>query len=139
MIRLLEDLNHIGKVLAPFGVDLQANYNSFIPLDVKETENSYVVHADLPGMKKEDIFVDFSQDGILTVSVTKNSETEQKDGEKVLISERYFMKKERKLNFNNKVDGSTIKAKYENGILRLSVPKKPAKAVEAKKTIAIEG
>ena len=38
MIRLLEDLNHIGKVLAPFGVDLQANYNSFIPLDVKETE-----------------------------------------------------------------------------------------------------
>ena len=34
MIRLLEDLNQIGKVLAPFGVDLQANYNSFIPLDV---------------------------------------------------------------------------------------------------------
>ena len=123
MIRLLEDLNHIGKVLAPFGVDLQANYNSFIPLDVKETENSYVVHADLPGMKKEDIFVDFSQDGILTVSVTKNSETEQKDGEKVLISERYFMKKERKLNFNNKVDGSTIKAKYENGVLVLELKK----------------
>ena len=85
MIRLLEDLNQIGKVLAPFGVDLQANYNSFIPLDVKETENSYLVHADLPGMKKEDIFVDFSQDGILTVAVTKNSEREQKEGEKVCL------------------------------------------------------
>ena len=131
MIRLLEDLNQIGKVLAPFGVDLQANYNSFIPLDVKETENSYVVHADLPGMKKEDIFVDFSQDGILTVSVTKNSETEQKDGEKVLISERYFMKKERKLNFNNKVDGSTIKAKYENGVLMLDLPKVQAKQAQS--------
>ena len=131
MIRLLEDLNHIGKVLAPFGVDLQANYNSFIPLDVKETENSYVVHADLPGMKKEDIFVDFSQDGILTVSVTKNSETEQKDGEKVLISERYFMKKERKLNFNNKVDGSAIKAKYENGVLMLDLPKVQAKQAQS--------
>ena len=131
MIRLLEDLNHIGKVLAPFGVDLQANYNSFIPLDVKETENSYVVHADLPGMKKEDIFVDFSQDGILTVAVTKNSETEQKDGEKVLISERYFMKKERKLNFNNKVDGSTIKAKYENGVLVLELQKMQKKQAQS--------
>ena len=131
MIRLLEDLNQIGKVLAPFGVDLQANYNSFIPLDVKETENSYVVHADLPGMKKEDIFVDFSQDGILTVSVTKNSETEQKDGEKVLISERYFMKKERKLNFNNKVDGSTIKAKYENGVLVLELQKMQKKQAQS--------
>ena len=131
MIRLLEDLNHIGKVLAPFGVDLQANYNSFIPLDVKETENSYVVHADLPGMKKEDIFVDFSQDGILTVSVTKNSETEQKDGEKVLISERYFMKKERKLNFNNKVDGSAIKAKYENGVLVLELQKVQKKQAQS--------
>ena len=131
MIRLLEDLNQIGKVLAPFGVDLQANYNSFIPLDVKETENSYVVHADLPGMKKEDIFVDFSQDGILTVSVTKNSETEQKDGEKVLISERYFMKKERKINFNNKVDGSTIKAKYENGVLVLELQKMQKKQAQS--------
>lgn len=131
MIRLLEDLNQIGKVLAPFGVDLQANYNSFIPLDVKETENSYLVHADLPGMKKEDIFVDFSQDGILTVAVTKNSEREQKEGEKVLISERYFMKKERKLNFNNKVDGSTIKAKYENGVLMLDLPKVQAKQAQS--------
>ena len=131
MIRLLEDLNQIGKVLAPFGVDLQANYNSFIPLDVKETENSYVVHADLPGMKKEDIFVDFSQDGILTVAVTKNSEREQKEGEKVLISERYFMKKERKLNFNNKVDGSAIKAKYENGVLMLDLPKVQAKQAQS--------
>jgi HSP20 family molecular chaperone IbpA len=43
------------------------------------------VHADLPGMKKEDIFVDFSQDGILTVAVTKNSEREQKEGEKVCL------------------------------------------------------
>lgn len=131
MIRLLEDLNQIGKVLAPFGVDLQANYNSFIPLDVKETENSYLVHADLPGMKKEDIFVDFSQDGILTVAVTKNSEREQKEGEKVLISERYFMKKERKLNFNNKVDGSAIKAKYENGVLMLDLPKVQAKQAQS--------
>ncbi len=131
MIRLLEDLNHIGKVLAPFGVDLQANYNSFIPLDVKETENSYLVHADLPGMKKEDIFVDFSQDGILTVAVTKNSEREQKEGEKVLISERYFMKKERKINFNNKVDGSTIKAKYENGVLVLELQKMQKKQAQS--------
>lgn len=131
MIRLLEDLNQIGKVLAPFGVDLQANYNSFIPLDVKETENSYLVHADLPGMRKEDIFVDFSQDGILTVAVTKNSEREQKEGEKVLISERYFMKKERKLNFNNKVDGSAIKAKYENGVLMLDLPKVQAKQAQS--------
>lgn len=131
MIRLLEDLNQIGKVLAPFGVDLQANYNSFISLDVKETENSYLVHADLPGMKKEDIFVDFSQDGILTVAVTKNSEREQKEGEKVLISERYFMKKERKLNFNNKVDGSAIKAKYENGVLMLDLPKVQAKQAQS--------
>ena len=131
MIRLLEDLNQIGKVLAPFGVDLQANYNSFIPLDVKETENSYLVHADLPGMKKEDIFVDFSQDGILTVAVNKNSEREQKEGEKVLISERYFMKKERKLNFNNKVDGSAIKAKYENGVLMLDLPKVQAKQAQS--------
>ena len=131
MIRLLEDLNQIGKVLAPFGVDLQANYNSFIPLDVKETENSYLVHADLLGMKKEDIFVDFSQDGILTVAVTKNSEREQKEGEKVLISERYFMKKERKLNFNNKVDGSAIKAKYENGVLMLDLPKVQAKQAQS--------
>ena len=131
MIRLLEDLNQIGKVLAPFGVDLQANYNSFIPLDVKETENSYLVHADLPGMKKEDIFVDFSQDGILTVAVTKNSEREQKEGEKVLISERYFIKKERKLNFNNKVDGSAIKAKYENGVLMLDLPKVQAKQAQS--------
>ena len=107
--------------------------------DVKETEKGYEVAVDLPGFKKDEIQLELN-DGYLTISAEKGLDKEEKDKkDKYIRRERYAGACERSFYVGENLTQEDIKAKYENGILKLSVPKKPAKAVEAKKTIAIEG
>ena len=107
--------------------------------DVKETDNGYELDIDLPGFKKDEITAHL-EDGYLTVSAAKGVDKDEKDNEgRYIRRERYSGSMTRSFYVGNAVTEEDIKAKYEDGILSLSIPKKDPKAVEAKKYIAIEG
>ena len=107
--------------------------------DVRETENSYELDIDLPGFKKDEISIEL-ENGYLTVSAAKGLDKDEEDKKgKYIRKERYAGAMSRSFYVGEGVTQEDIKAKYEDGILRLSVPKKEAKAVENKKYIAIEG
>ena len=107
--------------------------------DIREHDEGYEVDIDLPGFKKDEISIEL-ENGYLTVSAAKGLDKAEEDKKgKYIRKERYAGAMQRSFYVGENLTDEDIKAKYENGILRLSVPKKPAKAVEAKKTIAIEG
>ena len=108
--------------------------------DIKDTGDAYVLEADLPGVKKEDIKAEV-KDGYLMITAAANSKTDEKDKTgKYIRRERYSGSMSRSFYVGDGVSQEDIKAKFENGVLTLDVPKKEAKpAVEEKKTIAIEG
>ena len=107
--------------------------------DVKETETGYELDIDLPGFKKDEISAHL-EDGYLTVSAAKGVDKDEKDNEgRYIRRERYSGSMTRSFYVGNAVTEEDIKAKYEDGILSLSIPKKDQKVVEAKKYIAIEG
>lgn len=107
--------------------------------DVRETDNSYEVDIDLPGFKKDEISVEL-KDGYLTINAAKGLDKDQKDKDGSYIRrERYAGSMTRSFFVGNGITKEEIHAKYENGILMLSVPKKAAKAVENNHYISIEG
>ena len=113
--------------------------NNVMKTDVKETDTGYEVDIDLPGFKKDEINEQLDN-GYLTISAAKGLDKDEKDKKgKYIRKERYAGAMSRSFYVGEGVTQEDIKAKYEDGILRLSVPKKEAKAVENKKYIAIEG
>ena len=107
--------------------------------DVKDTENGYEVDIDLPGFKKDEIQMKL-EDGMLTISAAKGLDKDEQDKEgKYIRKERYAGSMSRSFYVGNAITQDDIKAKYESGILRLSVPKKAAEEIESAKRIAIEG
>ena len=107
--------------------------------DVKETDTGYEVDIDLPGFKKDEINAKLDN-GYLTISAAKGLDKDEQDKNgKYIRRERYAGSMSRSFYVGEGVTEDDIKAKYEDGILRLVVPKKAAKAVENKKYIAIEG
>ncbi len=96
-------------------------------MDVKENDNAYTVHADLPGVKKEDIHITIDGNTV-TVSAETRSESEQREGEKVLKRERTYGKVMRSFSLASDVDEATASAKYNDGVLELVLPKKTASA-----------
>ena len=113
--------------------------NNVMKTDVKETDTGYEVDIDLPGFKKDEINAQLDN-GCLTISAAKGLDKDEKDKKgKYIRKERYAGAMSRSFYVGEGVTQEDIKAKYEDGILRLSVPKKEAKAVENKKYIAIEG
>lgn len=96
-----------------------------IKMDLKENDNAYTVHADIPGAKKEDIHV--SIDGKqISISAETRMEKEEKEGDKVLRSERYCGKVSRSFTLAHDVDETNAQAKYSDGVLELTLPKKVA-------------
>ena len=108
--------------------------------DVKETEKGYEVDMDLPGFKKDEIQIEL-KDGYLTVSAAKGLDKDEEDKKGHYIrQERYSGAMSRTFYVGEDVKQEDIKAKFENGILSLSVPKPvEQKKVETSKRIAIEG
>ena len=107
--------------------------------DVKETEAGYEVDIDLPGFKKDEINAKLDN-GYLTISAAKGLDKDEQDKNgKYIRRERYAGSMSRSFYVGEGVTEDDIKAKYEDGILRLVVPKKDAKAVENNRYIAIEG
>lgn len=108
--------------------------------DVKETDDGYELSIDLPGVKKEDVRAEL-KNGYLTVNASANSSNDEKDNNgRYIRRERYSGTFSRSFYVGEKVTEEDIKAKFEDGTLKLDVPKKEEKpAVEDKKYIAIEG
>jgi HSP20 family protein len=94
-----------------------------IKIDVKEDDKRYTVHADIPGVKKEDIHVTVEGNQI-SISTEVKQEKEVKEGERILRSERFYGKTERSFTLANEVDEATSQAKYTDGVLELTLPKK---------------
>jgi HSP20 family protein len=90
-------------------------------LDLYDDKDSFVVSAELPGMKKEDISITL-HDGVLTISGERKHERENKEGE-TFRSERYFGKFQRSVTLPALVDASKVKASYKDGILWVELPK----------------
>jgi HSP20 family protein len=94
-------------------------------VDVREDDNAYTVHADIPGVKKEDIHVTIDADQIAISAETRN-EREVKEGERVLRAERHYGKIYRAFTLGQAVDEDKAAAKYADGVLELTLPKKAA-------------
>ena len=107
--------------------------------DVRETEDGYELDIDLPGFKKDEVTAQLDN-GYLTIQASKGLDKEQKDKKgKYIRKERYSGSMSRSFYVGDAITEEDVHAKYEDGILKLSVPKKEAKAVEQTKHIAIEG
>jgi len=94
-------------------------------VDVSESENAYTIRAELPGVKKDDININIDADQVAISAEVKN-EKEVKDGERTLRSERYYGKVQRAFQLGQPIDENTANAKYVDGVLELTLPKKAA-------------
>ena len=95
-----------------------------IKVDVTEKPDAYVVHAEIPGVKKDDIQVTIEGNQV-TIAAEVKRETEAKDGERLLRTERYYGSVYRSFVLPVELDEITSKAKYESGVLELTLAKKP--------------
>ncbi len=118
----------------------QVPYPNVMKTDIKETKEGFDIEIDLPGYKKEDVKAELKE-GYLTINAEsqKKAEEKGKDG-KYLRRERYVGSCSRSFYVGEDIENEDIKAKFEDGILHLFVPKKePKPQVEEKKYIPIEG
>ncbi|MBQ3253342.1 MAG: Hsp20 family protein, partial [Acholeplasmatales bacterium] len=121
-----EFLNLVNELNSMFYVN--NSYRSF-PVDVIKVESGYEVVGELPGVNKEDISITF-EDGLLTIE----AETKRNVDKKYIISERNSMKFKRSITFED-INEDTFKAKYENGLLTISIMVKEPEKKEKKSII----
>ena len=115
------------------------NAKNIMKTDIREHDTGYELDIDLPGFKKDEINVEL-ENGYLTISAAKGLDKDEQDKKgKYIRKERYAGAAQRSFYVGDAVTQEDIKAKFEDGILRLSIPKKDAQVVETKKSIAIEG
>ena len=110
-------------------VSFEGNGNTAPPaqfrVEVSENEQAYVIRAEIPGVRKDDINISIDGDQVAISAEVKN-EKEAKDGERLLRSERYYGKVYRAFALGQPVDENGAAAKYSDGILELTLPKKAA-------------
>ena len=107
--------------------------------DVKETDQGYEIDVDLPGFKKDDVKVQL-KDSYLTIRATQDADKGQKDGDgKYIRRERFTGSVTRSFYVGDKLTEEEIHAKFEDGILKLSLPKANACKAEQESYISIEG
>ena len=115
------------------------NTSNLMRTDIRETEENYELDVELPGYKKDDVKAQL-KDGYLTINVSKeeNNDVKDEDG-KYLRRERYSGSMSRSFYVGEDVQESDIKARFEDGILKLAFPKEQPKKIEEPKYISIEG
>ncbi len=104
-----------------------------IRIDVNETDDAYIVKADAPGVSKEDIQVGVEGNQV-TIEFEIKKETEEKEEGKIIRSERYVGRQSRSFSLAQDVDESKAEARYTDGVLQLTLPKKPG---SSKKMLSI--
>jgi HSP20 family protein len=112
-----------GMFLRPVRLDVDAMPELQLKLDITESGDTYQVSAEMPGVKKEDIKVSV-EGNLVRISAETKKETEEKQGDQVLRSERYYGRLERAFTLDGEVDDSKVDAKYADGVLKLKLPKK---------------
>jgi HSP20 family protein len=120
-----------GFMLRPVRMEQQIPQ---IKMDVKESNGNYTVRAEIPGVKKEDIKVDIEGDTVF-ISAEVKQEKEQKEDDRVIRSERYYGNVYRSFSLGQDVDEKAANAKYTDGVLELTLPKK---AGSKSKQIAVQ-
>lgn len=98
-----------------------------IKLDVSEDDKTYTVRAEIPGVAKEDIKVAVDGNEV-SISAEVKKEKEEKAGKKLIRSERYYGSMYRSFTLDHDLDADATKAKYADGVLELTLPKKPGTA-----------
>ena len=107
--------------------------------DVKDHEDHYEVEIDLPGFKKEEINIQLKE-GYLTITASKGLDEDEKNKKgKIVRQERYAGVMQRTFYVGTQLNHEDIKAKYENGVLNLTIPKVDSKQIAEKNSIMIEG
>jgi len=104
-----------------------------IKMDVKESNGDYKIKAEIPGVKKDDIHVNIDGNRV-SISAEIKKEMEEKEGEKVIRSERSYGMASRSFSLADEVDAGKVQAKYADGVLELTLPKKSG---STRKEIAI--
>ncbi|MFY9315633.1 MAG: Hsp20/alpha crystallin family protein [Burkholderiales bacterium] len=124
-----------GFFVRPVGYEARGAYESpRLTVDVTEKNGAYVVTAELPGVKKEDIQVDV--DGAqVTLTAEVKREKQAAEGERVLHAERFYGKVARSFTLPQELDQAKAEAKFHDGVLELTLPKK---AAAARKAITIQ-
>jgi len=97
-----------------------------IKMDVSETDKAYTVKAEIPGVKKEDIKVNVEGNQV-SISAESKNESEQKEGETVVRSERYYGQQFRSFTLPVDINDAEVQANYRDGVLELTLPKKAGK------------
>ena len=110
-----------GFWVKPFAMPAETELT--MKIDVKEDEKGFIVKADIPGVKKEDIQIDVDEDRISLRAEAKREKEEKKD-EKVVYSERSYGMVTRSFSLPAAVDAKGAKAEYKDGVLNLMLPKK---------------
>ena len=106
--------------------------------DVHENETDYEMDMDLPGFKKDQIKINL-ENGYLTIEASKEHDSEKKKHGKVIRQERYEGSMQRSFYVGDGVKVEDVKARFEDGVLKLCIPKKELKELPSNTTIAIEG
>lgn len=114
------------------------NAKNLMKTDVRETDNTYELDVDLPGFKKDEVQLDL-KDGYLTISAAKGLDKDQVDKKgKYIRQERYAGACSRNFFVGEGIEPRDVSAKFEDGILRVSLPKQVKKELPRNSTIAIE-
>ena len=114
------------------------NAKNLMKTDVRETDDTYELDVDLPGFKKDEVQLDL-KDGYLTISAAKGLDKDQEDKKgKYIRQERYAGACSRSFFVGEGIEPQDVSAKFEDGILRVSLPKQVKKELPRNSTIAIE-
>lgn len=125
----------------PFGsYKNPSSFNSLMKTDIRDMEQSYELDIDMPGFRKEDIKAEL-KNGYLTIEAQTSRDNDEKDEKgRYIRRERYSGSCQRSFYVGKDVAQEDIKARFENGILKLTIPKKEAlPKVEENRYIAIDG
>jgi HSP20 family protein len=115
-------IDELFRELAPRGM---MQNEPTIGVEVSETDQAYTVRAEIPGVKKEDIKVDVRGNRV-SISAETRRESEQKEGSRLLRSELYYGQQSRSFTLEQDVDDTRAEAKYVDGVLELTLPKRAA-------------
>ncbi len=122
----------LSRLLDDSGVTASTDFGTWLPaVDIRETEDALLVHAELPGIDKKDIHVDV-RDGVLTISGERKYEKDVKE-ESVHRTERAYGRFSRSFSLPHTVDADKVEAKMKDGVLEIRLPK-----TESAKPKAIE-
>jgi HSP20 family protein len=116
-----------GFWLRPFPREIEAAPQ--IKIDLTENDKSYSVRAEIPGAKKEDVKVQVDGNRV-SISAEVRRDKEEKEGDKVICSECYRGSSYRSFTLDSDVDESKAEAKYDSGVLELTLPKKGGSAAK---------